>query len=184
MSVWGSEIADEHRDCRSSCAETLAQVEHRRRRECRADRAAHHVEQVAVGIVRALGQGGAVAETNTASNGPLAAESGAMSLRKVWKKLCSTGPPGWAWATRNGTGVHGPVRSISVKKPGRSGMVIDGARPGFAHDLVAADIDVLLEVRRGGDRREPVALDGEAQDGDTRIVPSTTLLLQAAKAGS
>src|SRR6185503_1927345 len=31
------------------------------------------------------------------------------------------------WATRNGTGVHGPLRSISAKKPGRSGRVIEAS---------------------------------------------------------
>ena len=41
------------------------------------------------------------------------------------KKLSSTGPPGWACETRSGTGVQFPVRSISVKKPGRSGRVIE-----------------------------------------------------------
>ena len=45
-----------------------------------------------------------------------------------------------------------------------------GARAGLAHDVVAADVDVLLEICRGGDRREPVALDGESQNGDSRIV--------------
>ena len=42
----------------------------------------------------------------------------------------------------------------------------------------------MLEIFCRRDRRKPIALDGEAENGDPRIVPGHDLLLQAAKAGS
>src|SRR6185437_5210899 len=69
-------------------------------------------------------------ETNTPSTGSTDLRPAPISARNSWKKPRSTGPPGCACETRNGTGVQGPVRSISAKKPGRSGRVIAAwARP-------------------------------------------------------
>ena len=92
--------------------------------------------------------------------------------------MCSTGPPGCACATRNGTGVHGPPRSISAKKPGRSGRVIEAPGAAFRDDAVAADVDIGLEIFLGADRGKAIALDGESQHGDPRVVLGQRLLLQ------
>ena len=66
-------------------------------------------------------------DTNTPSTGSTDLSPEPISARKPLKKFSSTGPPGCACDTRNGTGVHGPPRSISAKKPGRSGSVIEAA---------------------------------------------------------
>src|SRR5262245_61533148 len=76
----------------------------------------------------------------------------------------------------------GPTAVHLGEETGQVGHGDGGAGARFAHDLVAADVDVLLEIRCGGDRREPVALDGETQNGNPRIVLGHGLLPQAANA--
>src|SRR5471032_3153653 len=66
-------------------------------------------------------------DTNTPSSGSTDFRPAAISARKPLKNCSSTGPPGCACATRMGTGVQGPEASIAVKKPGRSGRVIEAA---------------------------------------------------------
>ena len=107
-----------------------------------------------------------------------------MSLRKVRKKLSSTGPPGWASATRNGTGVHCPVRSISVKKPGRSGMVIeapDRASLTIWLPRMSTSCWKSAAVVTGENRLHSMAKPSTAIRG---LSLDTGLLLQAANAGS
>ena len=120
----------------------------------------------------------------TASSGSAAFRPASISARKLLKKPSSTGPPGWACETRSGTGVHCPVRSISVKKPGRSGRVIEAAeRASLTIWLprISTSVSKSAAVVTGANRLHSMAKLSTAIRG---LSLRHGLLLQAANAGS
>ena len=70
------------------------------------------------------------------------------------------------------------------EEAGQVGQGDRGRGAAFGHDAVAADVDVGLEVFRGADRREAVALDGKSQNGDPRVVLGQRLLLSGGATGN
>ena len=165
------EIAHEHREIVDHLVRDVGvQVECRDDRDVRTDGAADRLQQIAVGIVRALGQSRAMGRY----------EDGVERQRGLQAGLdLGDETPEEAFLDRAaGLGLRDAQRhrrplSRAIHLGEEAGQVGQGDRGGrtrLAHDLVAADIDVGLEVRRGGDRCEPVALDGEAEHGNPRIV--------------
>ena len=179
------EVAHEHREIVDHLVRDIGvQVEHGDHGNVGADDAAHHLEQVAVGIVGSFGQCRAMGrdEHRVERQGGLQARLDVAQEIPEEAFLDRAAGLGEGDTQRHRRPLPGAVHLGEEAR--QVGHGDGGARAGLAHDLVAADVDVLLEIRRGGDRREPVALDGEAENGDPRIVLGHGLLLQAAKAGS
>jgi hypothetical protein len=146
------------------------QVEHGHDRDVGAYGAAHRLEEIAVGIVGSLRQRRPMGRDEHRVERQHLLEPVLDLFQEVLEEALLDG------AARLGLG-HAqwdrrPVAAaVHLGEEARQvGEGDGGRRAPLADDLVAADIDVLLKIRRRAHGREAVALDGESQDGDARIV--------------
>ena len=157
------------------------QIEHDDNRNFRAGHTAHDLEQVTVGIVGAFGQRRAMARDEHRIERQRGLQAGFDLVEVVAEETFLDGPA--RLGQRNAERHRRPVAStVHLGEEARQVWHGDrraGAR--FAHDAVAADVDVLLEVGRRGDRRETIALDGEAENGYSRVVLGQHFLLKPAR---
>ena len=157
------------------------QVKHDDHRDIGANDAAHDLEQVAVGIVDALCECRAMARDKHRIERSCRLEAGFDLAEEIAEEtlLDRAAWLGERHAQRHRRPLPGAVHLGEEARQVRHGDRRTGAR--LAHDAVATDIDVLLEVGRGGDRRESIALYGKAEDGDARVVLGQRVLLASAR---
>ena len=162
-------ISDEEIDAlHHALGDVAVQVEGGGDGDIRSHRLAHHGEEGAVGIVILGGEAGAVGADVDAVQGLRRLQSRAPFPHQALEECVHHGAVrlrlGEAdWHRRPGTAaIHGGDKARQLRREARRG----GAR--LRQQLGPRGIGARGEIRLDGRRRELVALDGEAEEGDAR----------------
>ncbi len=165
------EVTDEDRQIVGHAARDVGvQVEYRDHWHVGADDRADDLEQVAVGIVGALGQRRAVAGNEHAVERQHGFQAGGYFGQEVPEECRLDRTAGLRLGDPDRHRRPRPRGVHRGKEAGQVGKRDRGGGTALGDDAVAADVDVVLEILRRRHRREAIALDGEAQHGDPGIV--------------